>query len=220
MGVHVAGAGLLGAEAGQLHVAANAHADDHGRAGACPGMAHDVQHGALHALDAVGRHEHAQAALVLAARALGGEAQFDAVAGHELRVDDGRGVVAGIFALEERLFHGGLAQIAFGVALGDARVHGVFEEAAGDVHFLPYLGEDHGKAGVLTDGTGLGSRDVGVFQKLAEHVAPGGRRLAFLRAAHGFEHGLGHAAAGLDGEGGHSVAYGFEGYLSHGGSFA
>jgi 7,8-dihydropterin-6-yl-methyl-4-(beta-D-ribofuranosyl)aminobenzene 5'-phosphate synthase len=158
--------------------------------------------------------------ILRSARALGGEAQFDAVAGHELRVDDGRGVVARVFALEERLFHGGLAQIAFGVALGDARVHGVFEEAAGDMHFLPYLGEDHGKAGVLADGAGLGSGDVGIFQKLAEHVAPGGGGLAFLRAAHGFEHGPGHTAAGLDGEGGHSVAYGFEGYLSHGGSFA
>ena len=215
---NVARAGLFGAQAGQFHVAAYAYADDHGRAGAGSGVAHGFHHGLLHAFYAVGGNQHVQRALVFAARALGGQAQGDAVAGHEARVDDGGRVVAGVFAFKERFRHRRLAQVALGVALGNALIDGVFKKTAGDVDVLTYFGEHHGEAGILTDGDTFLGGDARVLDELIQHVAAGGGKFAFSGLAHGRQRGFGQAAAGLHGQPRHGVAYEFDGNFSHGDS--
>ena len=66
-------------------------------------------------------------------------------------MDDGRGVVAGVLALEQGLGHTGLAQIAVHIAAAHAFVDGGFKIAARDVHVLPHLGKDDRHASILTN---------------------------------------------------------------------
>ena len=82
-------------------------------------------------------------------------------------------VIPGVLALEQRLGHGGFPQIAFRIPFGDPGVDGLFKRTAHDMHILPDFGEHDGKAGILTNRRVLRSRDVGVQQKLTQHILAG-----------------------------------------------
>ena len=81
------------------------------------------------------------------------------------QVHDGRRVVAGVAAIEERVAHDALAEA--GVALGHAAVHRVFQAAPENVHVLPQVREDDGLAGVLAAGSASRRGASGVLQQLA-----------------------------------------------------
>ena len=213
--LQVAGRGALGAQGGHFHGAAQAHAHHQGRTGVGPGRQHGVQHHLAHAFDAVGGHQHPDHALVLGTGSLGGQTQGQAVAGHDAGVDDGRGVVAGVPALEQGLGHTGFAQIAVHIAAAHAFVDGGFKIAARDVYLLPHLGKDHGQAGVLADGDVVPRGDVRVLQQLFQDVAPHGRRL-FVQPLPERVPDVGRQmTAGLHGQLGHRRANVLNGDFSH-----
>ena len=204
----IARGGFLSADGRHFHGAAQAHAHHQGRTGIGTGGQHRVQHHPAHALDAVGGHQHFQHAFVFRARALGREAQAQAVAGHNARMDNGGGVVPGVLALEERFSHAGFAQIAVHIAPAHAFVDGVLKAAAHNAHILPHLGENHGQARILADGHGFARRDGRVFQDLVQNVPAHRRRLQGAGRPHGLNHVLGQAAAGFHGQTGHGLRNG------------
>ena len=171
---------LLGEQRDLLDGAADADADDHRRARVGAGAADGLDDGVDHARPALRRLEHVERAHVLGAAALGHHREADLVARHDARVDDGRRVVLRVPPGVARLFGDGLAQVAVAVALPHALVDGLLEVAAGEVHVLPHLGEDHREAGVLADRHAVGGGDVGVLDQLRQHLAADRRLLGLL----------------------------------------
>ena len=131
-------------------------------------------------------------------------------------MDDGRGVVAGVLALEQGLGHTGLAQIAVHIAAAHAFVDGGFKIAARDVHVLPHLGKDHGQAGILADGDVVPRGDIRVLQQLFQDVAPHGRRLFVQPLPERVPDIGGQMTAGLHGQLCHGGTDGRGVDLSHG----
>jgi len=117
-------------------------------------------------------------------------------------------VIPGVLALEQRLGHGGFPQIAFRIPFGDPGVDGLFKRTAHDMHILPDFGEHDGKAGILTNRRVLRSRDVGVQQKLTQHILAGRRGLPFHGRLDGPVHHIRQAAAGGDGQLRDGIRYG------------
>ena len=134
--------------------------------------------GVYNALLSGPRFEHDEAAHVLGAAPLGHEADFEFIAGHDLGVDDGRGVVSRVEASGKRMGHHGFAQVALFIALPDALGDGSIEVAAGKVHVLADVEEDHGGAAVLAEGQAFGLRQLGVLQQPVEGLFPDGGTLA------------------------------------------
>ena len=131
-------------------------------------------------------------------------------------MDDGRGVVAGVLALEQGLGHTGLAQIAVYIAAAHAFVDGGFKIAARDVYILPHLGKDHGQTGVLADGDVVPRGDVRILQQLFQDVAPHGRRLFVQPLPERVPDIGGQMTAGLHGQLCHGGTDGRGVDLSHG----
>jgi hypothetical protein len=102
-------------------------------------------------------------------------------------VDDGRGIVARVHAID-RGAHDGGAEIAFGIALAHSFVDGVGEGPARHVDLLPQLHEADDGAGVLAIGQLLGPREVGVVLQDLEDVLARGRALRPQRAIESTEH--------------------------------
>ena len=86
------------------------------------------------------------------------------------------------------------------------------------MHVLPYFGEHHGETGILADGNVFPGGYVRVAYELIEHVAARGGKLALSGMTHGCQRGFGKAAAGLDGQLCHGIAYEVDGNFSHGDS--
>ena len=162
--------GFLAEVGGALHRATNADTDDGRRTGVGTGVRDGIYYELLDAGHTVAGHEHFQVALVFAAEAFGRDNDVEGVAGHHLIVDDGGRVVFRIHAVD-RVANDRLAEVALLVALADALVDGVLDEAAGDADVLAPGDEDDGHAGVLTDGDALLAGDAGVVDEGGEHLA-------------------------------------------------
>ena len=123
---------------------------------------------------------------------------------------EGRRVVAGVGAVEQRVGHDAHAQAAVGVGachgFVDAR-----EDVAGDEQLLADLQAHPAGAGVLADGHAVLLPDAGVFQQAVQHGLRTRLRLVFAgclhggkhvgaqvrgAAAHGAVHGVGHGVGG------------------------
>src|SRR5919106_671514 len=119
------------------------------------------------------------------------------------RGDHGRGVVAGVHAVERRAHDGG-AEVALLVALADTLVDGVLQASTGDVHFLPQLYVAHHHAGVLAVRDAPCPRQLGVVLEDLQHLLAGRRAFGaerpVERAQHvGLEADIGLHAELLDG---------------------
>ena len=118
MGVQRTHNGLFGQQGGLVKGTADAHADDDGGAGVGAGGFYCFQNKVLDALQTGRGFEHPNGTHVLTAKALGTQSDLYPVAGHDLGVEHGGGVVAGV-AAADRILHHGFAQIAVGVAAAD-----------------------------------------------------------------------------------------------------
>ncbi len=134
----------------------------------------------LDAAHAVSRHEHFNSRFVLGAETFGRDCNAELVAGNNFGVDDARRVVLGVDAVEQRLADDRLAQVAFRVALGNARVYCLFQIAADNMQVLPDFQKDNRHAGILAIGTILRTCNFGVLDNLVEDNLPDGR---FFRLA-------------------------------------
>lgn len=151
IGEQVAAERLFGKQGTHLGVAADAHADNQRGAGASAVFLDAADHIADDVLAGGAGVEHLQRAGVLAACALRDDRHGDAVARHQTDVDDGRGVVLRIDAVERVVYHRH-PQVALLVCLAHALVDGVLKQLAHDVYILPDFGKDDHHAGVLADG--------------------------------------------------------------------
>ena len=142
--------GFLGQQGALVEGAADAHPHHNGGTGIGAGLLHRVQDELLDPLYPVGGAKHGDAAHVLAAEALGGHGDFDLLAGHQLHVEHGGGVVPSVHPVQGVGYHR-LAQIALGVSPAHPLVHRL-PEVSGDVHVLSHLQKHAGHARVLADG--------------------------------------------------------------------
>ncbi len=194
----------------------HAHADDERRAGIAPGQVHCLADEVDDGLAPRPGEKVLVARHVLAAPALGHEADVDLVAGHDLGVNHAGRVRACVLPVAERVRHDRLAQVALAVPLLDTVVDGVQQEAAGHVHVLPQLDVDDGRARVLAEGQHPLPRDLGVLQDLVDDLHAKGRALRFARIADGALHVLRQEVGRLDGESRDRLGDGRRLDLSHG----
>src|SRR4029434_7017612 len=130
------------------------------------------------AVDAVGGHEHAQRAHVLAAEPLRGDHQLHAIAGHEVDVDDAGGFVPRHLEPAGWIARHRLPQVARTGALANAGVYSVVHRATDPMHVLADLEEDHGDAAVLTHRDAIDRGHFVVAHDLLERSSSKRRRLA------------------------------------------
>ena len=126
--------------------------------------------------DAVTRVEDGELGLVLRAAALGGQRDVETVAGHDVGVDDRRGVVFGVFACADRRVDHRGAQLVVRVQVGAAHAlvdHVGQAHVAFEAHVHAYLEKHHHGAGVLTDRTVTLGTHAGVGQDLRQCVLGG-----------------------------------------------
>src|SRR5512143_491674 len=162
---------LLGDERGLLKIAADAHADHDRRTriGAC--LLHALEHEVLDAFHALGRPEHPDDAHVLTPRSLGHKRYFEFVSRHEFGIDDGRGIVAGVFP-RDGVYHG-LPEISFFVTFANTFVDGVDNEAVLDPEVLANLHIKDSDTRVLAKGNVVFLRDAGILlQELDDLLSP------------------------------------------------
>src|SRR5919106_1548513 len=183
--------------------AADADAEDQRWAGVGTGRLHALDDEVLDRGDAGRRREHRILRAVLAPAPLGHDHDLERGPRHHLHVDHGRGVVAGVHAVERRAHDGG-AEVALLVALADTLVDGVLQASTGDVHFLPQLYEAHHHAGVLAVRDAPCPRQLGVVLEDLQHLLAGRRAFGaerpVERAQHvGLEADIGLHAELLDG---------------------
>ena len=88
----------FGDNAGFIHGAAHAYAEQNWRAGICARFVYDAYDGVDNALSAFGRGEHTHAAHIFASRAFRKEGYGKTVAAYDVVINDGGGVVAGVYA--------------------------------------------------------------------------------------------------------------------------
>ncbi len=142
---------FLGQQHGLVDRAADADAEDAGRA---PAGAHG-RHGLLHPLDdRVARVEHHRLALVLRAAPLGGDQDLQAVACHQFGVDHRRAVVAGVLAVGGRVGDHRQAQGIGGIQIGAPHPgidHLLHRHVAVEAAVHADLDKGRDDAGVLTD---------------------------------------------------------------------
>ncbi len=135
--------------------------------------------------DRVAGIQHHELAFVFRAAAFRGDGHFDLVSGHQLNVDHGRGVIAGVFTSELRRIDDRRAQqvVRMVVAAAHAFVDGIFERAGEPVQ--PHVHADLQKhiddAGVLADRPLAFGAHARVGQDLRDRVLRGGALFAFVR---------------------------------------
>ena len=201
MGIQIAGERLLRHVRGLIKGAADAHADHNRRARIRARVFHRPQDEVLHALHAVGRLEHLNLAHVFAARALRGDGDMKLIAGHDVVINHGGGIIAGIYAIQ-RVAHHALAQIAVGIALTHALVNGLLQIAV-YIDLLTHIDKYTGEAGVLADRHIVRIRDIVIFNDLIQNP---------LRHGEGF---VGMAVGDAFFDVGRQVAVGFDAHSAH-----
>ena len=171
---------FLGQQHGFFRRAADADADDAGRAPAGTHFRDLVQNPVD---EVVGRVEHGELRFGFRTAALGGTDDFDVMTGNEFEMDDSRRVVLGVLAGAGRVGEHRGAQRIVRVAVGatDAFVDHLLDAhrgvRPGDLH--ADLDEDHADAGVLADRTMPFGGHPRVGQDLGDRVL-GSRRLFAL----------------------------------------
>ena len=176
---------LLGQDHRLFGRAADADAQHARRA---PAGAHQW-HGVHHPIaDRIAGVEHGELGLVLATAAFGRHGDLDMIARHQLDVDHGRRVVAGVHPGEGRIGDDGGAQLVFGVQIGAAHafVHHFlngFRGLPGHVHANFY--EGHHDAGILADRAVAFGTHAAVGEDLGDGVLRGRRFFQFIGAAQG-----------------------------------
>src|SRR5713226_6262438 len=170
-----------------LEGAPHPHPRDQRRAGIGTRGADALDDPLLHPVHPLGGGEHLVLRAVLAAAALGHDLDLEGGARHHLQVDDRRGIVAGVHAVEGRAHDGG-SEIAFPVALPHPLVDRAVEIAAGEVHVLPQLEEAHHEAGVLAVGDLLRPGQLRVLLQDLEHLPPGRGALLLEGSREGPQH--------------------------------
>ena len=112
------------------------------------------------------RLEHFECAFIFAAAAFGHKGYFQFIAGHNRPVNNGRRVIARIFAVLHRLTNDAFTQETFFVALRDASVNRIdsgFTCGTLDNNFCPLLDENNRKTCILAKRKPLRRSDTGIF---------------------------------------------------------
>ena len=187
---------LLGEVCSLVEGAADAHTHDDGRTGIGTCFLNNLGDEVDDTFHTVGGTEHLDLAHVLGAEALGGNHDLQLVAGDDVVVDHGGGVVAGVDTVQ-RIAHHALAQIAFAVALADTFVDGILNIAV-DMDFLTDLQEHAGNAGILADGHIFIVGDVVVFDDPLQNLPGGGPGFCGMAALDAVLHILGQVAVCFD----------------------
>src|SRR5512147_2963297 len=187
---------LLRDERRFLEIAADTDADHHRRTGVRPRFPHALEYEVPDPLDALRRPQHADRAHVLAPRALGHERNLQLVSRHQLGIDDGRGIVAGV--LSRKRIDDGLSEVAFAVSLADAFVDGVHDEAVLDPQILADLDEENRDARVLADRNALLPGDTRVFLEESDDLLRRGRFLHLERPVKGSQNVPAHIVGSVD----------------------
>ena len=188
---------FLGQQRHLLEGAADAHAQHHGRAGIGPGQPCRLHHKILHALQALGRGEHAQAAHVFAAESLGRNREAQPVARDQPHMQDGGRIIAGVSAADG-VAHHGLAQVAIGISAPDALVDRVLQKSARDVRVLAQFSKDHRHARILADGHAALARHVGVVANQLQRFPRRREGLRFAGSVQQRPHRLRQQRTGFD----------------------
>ena len=158
--------GLFGEQGAVFKIAADANADDHGRAGVAPGLPDDVHHRLDQVFARGGGGEHLQLAHVFAAEAFGRHRDFYRIARHQAGMDDGRRIIPAVDPFE-RVGNHRAPQEPFGIAAPNAFVYSIFTRASRDNGLLADLRKHHRHAGILADG------DIELLRRrvIADHIA-------------------------------------------------
>ena len=135
-------------------------------------MEDDLHDGLLHTLYPIGRNQHLDARLVLAAEPLRRNRDVQLVSRNDFRIDDARRIVLRIHAVEQRLRHDGLAKVSLRIALRDAFIDSILQIPTRDMKILPDLQEHDGHARILAIRTILRTGDLRIPDDLVEHVLP------------------------------------------------
>ncbi len=175
--------GFFGQQAGEFEVAADADADDEGRAGVGSGLPDGIDDEGFDAFGALRGGEHGESASVFAAAAFEHDGELELIAWDKGVMDDGGRVVAGVDAFSGWVGDHAFSEEAVGVTGGDALVDGVDEAGVGvfgwgfNGQAAALLDEDDGYAGVLAERDVLPFGDLGVFEGEFEEVS--GLRVGF-----------------------------------------
>ena len=182
---------LRRAGAGRM-VIADPHADNYRGTRVASGKADALGHEIHDILLGSGRCEHFQPRHVFASESLRSRHEVYLVAGDYSGVDDRRGVVVRVPALE-RVADDGQAELSVDVALGYSGVHRVLERVSGYLYFLPDIRQYYRHSSVLADGHVEFRGAVDVADDIAEHAAA---QFAFL-ALNAARDALAHSAGEL-----------------------
>ena len=162
--------GLLGQQHGLLRRATDTDAEHPRGAPAGTHRGHGAQHPIHQAIAGI---EDGELGLVLGAATLGRQPHLDLVAGHQIRVDYGRGVVAGVLTLPDGWRNHGCAQhiVRVGIGATHALVHHLLDAQLrfpAHIHADPQ--EDYGHSRVLADWTMALGTHPGVEENLCHGV--------------------------------------------------
>ena len=113
-------------------------------------MKNNLHNSLLDALDAVRRNKHFDAGFIFGAKILRCDSNAQFVTRYDLSVNNTRGVVLRVFAIEERFSNDRFPQIAFSVTFGNTGVNGIFQVTADNVKILPNLNKYDRHTGILT----------------------------------------------------------------------
>ncbi len=130
-------------------IPAEAHADNHRRAGVSACILHNLQNKVYQIFFFRRRCEHLHLAHVFTAEAFGRGSDADFITADDAGVYDSGRVVLGVDA-HKRVTHHGFAQKSLGVALCRAAVDRFFKITADNVYILPDFKEKHRHTRVLT----------------------------------------------------------------------
>ena len=185
--VHVQGfhQGLLGQQHGFFRRAANADAQN---TRGTPTSAHGGYDAQNPVHNGVRRIQHGKLRLSLATAALGRHFNFHRIAGHDLGVDHGRGVVLGVGSGSIGVSQYRTAQhiIRMGIPPAYAFVNHVFEgHVRIPLHVHTNRDQHVDDAGVLANRSLANGAHARIYQHLSERSFCGGRLFFLPRSAHG-----------------------------------
>ena len=181
--------GPLGQLRRAVKAAANAHAHHNGRTGVGACFCHGLNHKVFDSLGPIGGAEHGNAAHILATGAFRGHGDLQPVAGHQTDVQDGGGVVLGVYPAQG-VRHHGAPEACFQIALVDACIDRLLQVSL-DVDLLADFEEDAGDACVLADRQLVLLGNFIIFYDLGQNTASRFPRLPLLTLGDTGPHVLG-----------------------------
>ena len=142
-------------------------------------MLHDIENSSLYTFNAIGRNQHLQTGLILAAKALGCQLENNLVTGNNADIDNCRSIVLGIYTIENRFFNNRLAEVTVNITLGYAGIDSIFKGATFDMNILSDFGKNDSHTGILADRTILITSNLCILNNLVKDITADGRLLCF-----------------------------------------